>query len=154
MGCVVTLTYGAGEGGQGGEGEGEGEGEGDANATRNASAFDDPAPLAALADVKRVAASLAFLRAIEADAGVARDVRVVAVEALSALVAVGKTTARVGWGVGRGGGASGGMGCAFAERSREDDGARAEAEDEASEAARVGDVEAFRDALMKAGAGA
>ena len=97
---------------------------------------------------------LAFLRAIEADAGVARDVRVVAVEALSALVAVGKTTARVGWGVGRGGGASGGMGCAFAEGSREDDGARAEAEDEASEAARVGDVEAFRDALMKAGAGA
>ena len=146
QGCVVTLTYGGGEG--------EGEGEGDANATRNASAFDDPAPLAALADVKRVAASLAFLRAIEADAGVARDVRVVAVEALSALVAVGKTTARVGWGVGRGGGASGGMGCAFAEGSREDDGARAEAEDEASEAARVGDVEAFRDALMKAGAGA
>ena len=46
------------------------------------------------------------------------------------------------------------MGCAFAEGSREDDGARAEAEDEASEAARVGDVEAFRDALMKAGAGA
>ena len=105
----------------------------------------DHAPGAACADVHRAVANLAFARGLEAASR--GQVGVVAMEPLSAVVAAkGGAAARVAW-VG-GADARGGMAVAPVEGAGEKTMGE-DAEKRASEAARVGDFEAFCAALVE-----